>query len=120
MTLVMGSAAWPEADEERTDREEVLRDLLSGQYSAPIRVVAFNTAEGWSRDGSEDIASEVADLIAIDGRDTPTWLESVIERHGGSRQFSCRHRCAEPPRWSFALAATIAVGSVSLIRKSRG
>lgn len=37
--------AWPEADEERTDREAVLRDLLSGQYSDPVRVVAFNTAE---------------------------------------------------------------------------
>jgi hypothetical protein len=77
--------AWPEADEERTDRDMVLRDLLSGQYCAPVRVVAFNTAEGWSRDVSEDIAREVADLIALDGRETPSWLESFIERHGGSR-----------------------------------
>jgi hypothetical protein len=41
--------AWPETDEERTDREIVITDLMTGQYSNPVRVVAFNTAEGWSR-----------------------------------------------------------------------
>jgi hypothetical protein len=44
--------AWPEADEERTERETVIRDLLAGQYSNPVRVIAFNIAEGWSRDAS--------------------------------------------------------------------
>jgi hypothetical protein len=29
------------------------------QYSDPIRIVAFNTSEGWSRDVSEDIAREI-------------------------------------------------------------
>ncbi len=38
--------AWPETDEERTDRETVIRDLFEGQYSDPVRVVAFNTAKG--------------------------------------------------------------------------
>jgi hypothetical protein len=47
--------AWPEADEEHTDREAVVRSLFEGQYSRPVRVVAFNTAEGWSRDVSEEI-----------------------------------------------------------------
>jgi hypothetical protein len=41
-------------DVETTDLETVMTDLLDGQYSKPIRVVAFNTAEGWSRD--EDFA----------------------------------------------------------------
>jgi hypothetical protein len=35
------------------------RYCLSGQYSHPVRVVAFNTAEGWSRDVTEDIARVV-------------------------------------------------------------
>jgi len=35
--------SWREIDEERTERETVIRDLLEGQYSDPIRVVAFNT-----------------------------------------------------------------------------
>jgi hypothetical protein len=35
--------AWPEADYEATDLETVIHDFLTGQYSNPIRVVAFNT-----------------------------------------------------------------------------
>jgi hypothetical protein len=33
--------------------------VLSGQYRHPLRVVAFNTAEGWARDVSADIARKV-------------------------------------------------------------
>ena len=37
-----------------------LKISYSGQeYSHPVRVVAFNTAEGWSRDVTEDIARAV-------------------------------------------------------------
>jgi hypothetical protein len=31
----------------------VIENLLSGQNSHPLRVVAFNIAEGWARDASE-------------------------------------------------------------------
>jgi hypothetical protein len=44
--------AWREADYEATDVETVIRDLLTGQYNNPVRVVAFNTAERWSEDVS--------------------------------------------------------------------
>src|ERR1700752_1465431 len=50
---------WREIETVRTDLERVITDLLNGQYSRPVRVVAFNTAEGWSRDVSVDIAREV-------------------------------------------------------------
>ena len=40
----------------------VIRDIRNGQYHNPVRVVAFNTAEGWSRDVTEDIAREILDL----------------------------------------------------------
>ena len=43
-------AVWREADAEATDHETVITDLLTGQYKDPVRVIAFNTAEGWSRD----------------------------------------------------------------------
>ncbi len=59
--------AWRETDEGRTDREIMVRDLLDGQYTNPVRVVAFSTAENWSRDVSEDIADELARLLAIEG-----------------------------------------------------
>jgi hypothetical protein len=42
--------AWREADYEATDPETVIRDLLTGQYNNPVRVIAFNTAEHWLED----------------------------------------------------------------------
>jgi hypothetical protein len=50
--------AWRETDEASADRETLIRHLLEGQYSDPVRIVAFNTAEGCSRDVTEDIARE--------------------------------------------------------------
>ena len=54
--------AYREVDEDHADKATVIRDISDGQYSNPVRVVAFNTAEGWSRDVTEDIAREILDL----------------------------------------------------------
>ena len=51
--------SWRETDADRADRETVIRDLVEGQYSHPVRIVAFNTAEGWSRDATVDISDEL-------------------------------------------------------------
>ncbi len=51
--------AWRETDEAGTSRATLVRNLLDGQYENPVRVVAFNTAEGWSRDVTVDIADEL-------------------------------------------------------------
>ena len=50
---------WRASDEEDTDRETLIRDLFSGEYTDPVRIVAFNSAEGWCRDVTVDIADEV-------------------------------------------------------------
>ena len=50
---------WRETEVESTDRETLIRDLLAGDYEHPVRIVAFNTAEGWSRDVTVDIADEL-------------------------------------------------------------
>ena len=34
--------AWRETDELDTDRDTVLRDLISGHYTYPVRIVVFN------------------------------------------------------------------------------
>jgi hypothetical protein len=60
--------AYVETAAEEADRETVIRNFLSGQYSNALRVVA-NTAEGWSQDVSEDIVTEVLER-AFDGDDT--------------------------------------------------
>jgi hypothetical protein len=51
--------AWRETDEAAADRATLVRNLLDGQYEDPVCIVAFNTAEGWSRDVTVDIADEV-------------------------------------------------------------
>ena len=51
--------AWRETDEEGTDRETLIRDLMHGKYIHPALIVAFNTVEGWSRDVTMDIADEL-------------------------------------------------------------
>ena len=41
--------AWRETDEADADLETVIRLVLSGEYTYPVRIVAFNAIEGWSR-----------------------------------------------------------------------
>jgi hypothetical protein len=48
-----------ETDEERADLETIIGNLMVGEYSNPKRIIALNTAEGWSRDVSEDVAWEI-------------------------------------------------------------
>ena len=50
---------WRETDEMGSNRAWMVRNLLEGQYENPVRIVAFNTAEGWSRDVTVDIADEL-------------------------------------------------------------
>src|SRR5580692_3616092 len=57
-----------ETAEEDTTLGSVVDDLLTGQFNNPVRVVAFNTSEGWSRDISEDVAREVVRRVAGSGR----------------------------------------------------
>ena len=53
--------SYREVDEAQADRATLIRNLISGQYNNPIRIVCFNTAEGWSRDVTEEIAREIKD-----------------------------------------------------------
>ncbi len=58
-----------ETAEADTTLESVIDDLLTGQFNNPVRVVAFNTSEGWSRDVSEVVAREMLRRVA--GRARP-------------------------------------------------
>lgn len=53
-----------ETNEEDTTLGSIVDDLLTGQFNNPVRVVAFNASEGWSRDISEDAAREVVRRVA--------------------------------------------------------
>jgi hypothetical protein len=75
--------AWREADLETADLDTVIQDLLSGQYSNPIRVAAFNTAEHWSEDVSEDVARELQRRCDLQLTDVPSHLQGFVDRHAG-------------------------------------
>jgi hypothetical protein len=72
-----------ETDEERARLDTVIDDFLTGQFNGPVRVVAFNTAEGWSRDISEDVAWEVLRRATNEGRSLPATTHGFVEFHVG-------------------------------------
>ena len=73
--------AYRETEEEKADRGTIVRNLISGEYNAPVRVVAFNTSEGWARDVSEDVANEVVEVARLEYTNLPTTTLSFVERY---------------------------------------
>jgi hypothetical protein len=69
--------AWREADLDTTDLETVIQDLMAGEFSNPIRVIAFK------EDVSEDIAREVQPRCDLQLADAPSHLEGFVDRHVG-------------------------------------
>ncbi len=70
--------AYRETDPSQADRKTVLSNLLSGQYERPLRIVAFNTTEGWARDVTAEFASEV--LARPDQDDLSPTACAFVER----------------------------------------
>ena len=83
--------AYRETDVVRTDLETTITDLMSGQFSDPVRVVAFNTAEHWAQDVSKDIALEIQSRSDIEGHDVPETLRDFADSYAGpDRQLTLR------------------------------
>ena len=59
--------AFLETDELEADEWTIVSNIINGEYSNPVRVVAFNIAEGWSRDVTEDIAEAVLERGETEG-----------------------------------------------------
>ena len=76
--------AWRETDEQATSRETLIRDLMDGQYGNSARIVAFNTAEGWSRDVTKDIADELRRRF-VEYADVPASLQDFVETASRAR-----------------------------------
>ena len=60
---------YSETDSAQCDRETTLQDLSEGEYNDPVRVIAFNTREGWSRDVSYDFAAEIQRRADLENRE---------------------------------------------------
>jgi hypothetical protein len=84
-------AAFAETDVAEADLETTITDLMSGQYNEPVRVVAFNTAEHWSEDASEDVARELLRRLELAGQELPASIAAFIDSHlGPDRQLTLR------------------------------
>lgn len=81
-----GKAGWiyRETDDRESSLESVVDDLLTGQFQHPVRVVAFNASEGWSRDVSEDVAREAVRRVAERGCslaiNSRQFIETYVDR----------------------------------------
>ena len=86
---------WREADVDHTDLENVIQDLLAGEYYNPIGVFGFNPWEGWSRDVSADVAQELRRRCDLQLRHLPSNIAEFVKRHEaayGGRQLVLRLR----------------------------
>ena len=59
---------WRETSENEIDEATVIDNLITGHYRSPARIIAFNTAEGWARDVSEDVARSAIQVAIKTGR----------------------------------------------------
>lgn len=83
-SLGASGAGCRETEVERTDLEAIIRDLISGRFNDPVRVVAFNTLEHWSNDVSAEVAAEIQTRCDINGEPLPEHLKDFAQRHARS------------------------------------
>jgi hypothetical protein len=68
-----------ETDSAQCDGETTLQNLSTGQYNNPVRVIAFNTRDGWSRDVSYEFATELQRRADIDGVELTGTLAEFVQ-----------------------------------------
>src|SRR5262245_66334613 len=76
--------AYRETEESYADEHTTIDKISDGACSRPVRVVAFSTHEGWSRDVTEEIALKLFDLTG-DGRRLCASARAFVDRVTGSR-----------------------------------
>ena len=71
--------AYVETDEEKAGQWTIVSNIAKGRYSKPVRVIAFNLAEGWARDVTQEIGQAVFELGRRENYFSPAARE-FIER----------------------------------------
>ncbi|AMN44092.1 hypothetical protein [Rhodoplanes sp. Z2-YC6860] len=59
--------AWREMDDEQTSEHDVVQAIISGEYTRPVKVVAFDLDERWAGDVTENIARAVVTTAIEEG-----------------------------------------------------
>jgi hypothetical protein len=80
--------AYVETGEAEADEMTVVSNILSGEYSNPVRVVAFNIAEGWSSDVLRTLRVPCRSLRTLNVM--PANLHSRLSRGLAARQRQVR------------------------------
>jgi hypothetical protein len=70
-----------ETDPAEADATTVVQNLLFGRYDKPLRVVALNLEEGWSRDVSETMAFKLLELARQDDVELTEGTLAFIDAH---------------------------------------
>jgi hypothetical protein len=91
--------AYCETDVEAADLETVIQDLLDGQYWHPVRVVSFNTAEGWSQDISANVAEELRRRCDLQMREIPSNILDFMERYETASPLQLTLRAVIATQW---------------------
>jgi hypothetical protein len=73
--------SWRETSLVATGLETAMTGLLENHYNDPVRVIGFNTAEGWARDVSADLADEIRRRCDLQQTGIPRHLEAFVTRH---------------------------------------
>ena len=78
--------AYRETADEAADFNTVVDDLITGQFNNPVRVIAFNIAEGWARDVSGQVARELLKRVAKEDEPLGSTARRFVEFHLGEAE----------------------------------
>ena len=73
--------AYVETDPAEADATTVIQNLLYGRYGEPLRVVALNVSESWSRDVSEAMAYRVREIAERDDYELTEGTLAFVEAY---------------------------------------
>jgi hypothetical protein len=76
--------AYIETDPAEADATTVVQNLLYGRYRQPLRVVALNVSESWSRDVSEAMAYRVREIAEREDYELTEGTLQFLEAHSPS------------------------------------
>jgi hypothetical protein len=78
--------SYRETAEEAADLNTVVDDLMAGQFANPVRIIAFNINEGWSRDVSDHVAWELLKRVAKGDKPLAHAARRFVEFHLGEAE----------------------------------
>jgi hypothetical protein len=69
-------SAYVETDPTQADEQTIVRNLIAGEYTRPLHIIACNPIEGWSCDVSEKIARR---LSTVDPEELSSAARGFVE-----------------------------------------